>query len=78
MICGSLCTFADILVRGLMLSEPEIGDMLVFENIGAYSVTEGSYLFLSRDLPGIYLQKKDGRIAKLREGIPSYPVNSCD
>ncbi|MDD6070678.1 MAG: alanine racemase [Clostridiales bacterium] len=78
MICGALCTFADILVRGLALTEPAIGDVLIFENIGAYSVTEGNYLFLSRDLPEIYLKKQDGSIEKLRAGSPSYPINSCD
>lgn len=76
MICGSLCTFADILVRGLTLETPEIGDVLAFENIGAYSVTEGSYLFLSRDLPEIYLKEESGKIRKLRVGMPTYTINS--
>lgn len=76
MVCGSLCTFADILVRGLPLDSPAIGDLLIFENIGAYSVTEGSYLFLSRDLPGIYLREKSGNIRKLRPHTPSYEINS--
>lgn len=78
MICGSLCTFADIMVRGLSLTNPQIGDRLVFQNIGAYSVTESSYLFLSRDLPGIYLKKEDGSILQLRAPLHSYEINSCD
>lgn len=77
MICGSLCTFADILVRGLMLNAPHIGDVLIFDNIGAYSVTEGSYLFLSRELPGIYLKKQDGWIEELRNQMASYEINSA-
>ena len=76
MVCGALCTFADILIRGIRLHDPNIGDTLVFKNIGAYSVTEGSYLFLSRDLPGIYLQKQDGSIHELREPTASYGINS--
>lgn len=76
MICGSLCTFADILVRGLELENPQIGDRLVFENIGAYSVTEGNYLFLSRDLPGIYLKRQDGSIVELRAQMVSHEINS--
>ncbi len=76
MICGSLCTFADILARGLTLEAPEIGDVLLFENIGAYSVTEGSYLFLSRNLPAIYLKEESGRIRQLRIEMPTYVINS--
>lgn len=32
----------------------QLHDILVFERVGAYSVTEGIYLFLSRPLPRIY------------------------
>lgn len=74
MVCGSLCTFADILVRGLELSEPRIGDWLVFDNIGAYSVTEGSYLFLSRDLPEIYIYKKQN-MKKVRKKMEAWKLN---
>ena len=75
MICGSLCTFADVLARGITLHNPQIGDVLKFENIGAYSVTEGTYLFLSRDLPVIYLKKKDGKVIEIRKTISSYKIN---
>lgn len=75
MICGSLCTFADILARGVELQTPSIGDRLVFENIGAYSVTEGSYLFLSHDLPVIYLKTRGGRLLKLRDAKESWKIN---
>ena len=54
MLCGSLCTTADILVREAFLPEPAVGDRVVFTRCGAYSVTEGISLFLSRDLPAIY------------------------
>lgn len=75
MICGSLCTFADILVRGLTLSDPHIGDWLVFDNIGAYSVTEGSYLFLSRDLPEIYIYRKKQSMQKVRKKMEAWKLN---
>ena len=78
MICGSLCTFADILVRGISLPSPEIGDCLVFENIGAYSVTEGSYLFLSHALPEIYIKQQNGQIRKVRNAQESWLINSVD
>ncbi|MCV3381235.1 alanine racemase [Campylobacter sp. IFREMER_LSEM_CL2127] len=54
-ICGALCTSGDVLVRRKQLDNPQIGDLIVFENIGAYSVTEGIYLFLSRALPKVLL-----------------------
>ncbi len=54
-LCGSLCTTSDILVRQLSLEDAKIGDCLVLHNIGAYSVTEGIYLFLSRLMPRVVL-----------------------
>ncbi len=54
-IAGSLCTTADIPVREVEFKDLEEGDLLVFCNIGAYSVTEGLYLFLSRNMPNIIL-----------------------
>ena len=78
MICGSLCTFADILARGISLPSPEIGDCLIFENIGAYSVTEGSYLFLSHALPQIYIRQQNGQIWKARSAQESWLINSVD
>lgn len=67
-ICGSLCTVNDILVKNLPLRSARTGDVLVFENTGAYSVTEGMSLFLCRDLPKIlYYDKVHGlRIARNR------------
>ena len=54
-IAGSLCTTADIVLRKLTLASPSIGDLLVFSDIGAYSVTEGIYLFLSHPLPAVVM-----------------------
>ena len=56
-VCGSLCSTNDILIRKYEKGLNE-GDLIVFENIGAYSVTEGIYLFLSRTLPCIILRNK--------------------
>lgn len=53
-ICGSLCTSGDILVKKMPLINLQLHDILVFGKVGAYSVTEAMYLFLSRDLPKIY------------------------
>lgn len=59
-LCGSLCTTADILVRKASLHGLCRQDVLAFENIGAYSVTEGPMLFLSRSMPRIILHGEDG------------------
>ncbi|MCI2049201.1 MAG: alanine racemase [Lachnospiraceae bacterium] len=61
-LCGSLCTTADVLVREVPFTALSTGDVLAFCGIGAYSVTEGIYLFLSRTMPEILLYRgvKDG------------------
>ena len=55
-LCGSLCTTADVLVRSTSMRDLRMDDLLAFRNIGAYSVTEGIYLFLSRTMPRIVLR----------------------
>ena len=72
---GSLCSFNDMIARAVMVTEPKIGDRLVFKNIGAYSITEGIYLFLSRDLPAVYIKESDGSCKLLRDGNPTYKTN---
>ena len=39
-LCGSLCTVSDVIVKLFPLKKPQISDMLIFERVGAYSVTE--------------------------------------
>lgn len=73
-VCGSLCTVADVLVRSMPLKEVKEGDIFVFDKIGAYSVTEGMYLFLSRRLPKVYLYK-DGSLELLRYSYETYEWN---
>lgn len=52
-------------MRKAELHPLEQGDILAFMNIGAYSVTEGPALFLSRDMPSIILHGKGGdRLAR--------------
>ena len=73
-ICGSLCTTADVLVREMELPEPEEKDLLVFCRVGAYSVTEGIGLFLSRDLPRVYVSQ-GGQTEMIREHMPTWRMN---
>ena len=73
-LCGSLCTTADVLVRKMTLAGLAQGDVLAFHNIGAYSVTEGPALFLSRNMPRIILAGENG--ARLvRDTIHSSSLN---
>ncbi|MEG1367224.1 MAG: alanine racemase, partial [Oscillospiraceae bacterium] len=66
-LCGSLCTTADILVRKKEFTSLNIGDTLCFCNIGAYSITEGLYLFLSRRLPKILIYSSECGIITARD-----------
>ncbi|MEG1477672.1 MAG: diaminopimelate decarboxylase, partial [Oscillospiraceae bacterium] len=53
-----------------------IGDTLCFCNIGAYSVTEGLYLFLSRRLPKILLYSQARGIITARDFYDTDILNS--
>ncbi len=77
-LCGSLCTTADVLVREVSLPWLELGDYLTFGCCGAYSVTEGSVLFLSRMMPKIYLYSKERGFVCRREFICSDKLNVAD
>ncbi|MFG6382774.1 MAG: alanine racemase [Lachnospiraceae bacterium] len=66
-ICGSLCTTADVIVKQFPLVGAKIGDVLVFERAGAYSVTEGINLFLSRDLPKVLFYSKESGFRLIRD-----------
>lgn len=62
-LCGSLCTTADVLVRKAELPQLELGDVIAFHRVGAYSVMEGISLLLSRKLPRVVLySEKDGAV----------------
>ena len=74
-LCGSLCTINDILVKQFPISNLKIGDIFVFKNTGAYCMTEGISLFLSRNLPKIIKIKEDKSIEIIREHIPTYKFN---
>lgn len=75
-ICGSLCTVNDILVKKIPLKNLQIGDILQFENTGAYCITEGISLFLSRDLPEVVLITEDGAALTLRERVQTEVLNT--
>ena len=47
------------------------GDLLVFDRIGAYSVTEGIYLFLSRQLPVVLTYTLKQGLSLVRDAFPT-------
>lgn len=75
-ICGSLCSMNDILVKQATLPQVQEGDTLCFLNTGAYCMTEGISLFLSRDLPSIYLLQENGDIVEARGSFETSLLNT--
>lgn len=75
-ICGSLCTVSDVLVKQFPLAGAAIGDVLVFHKTGAYSVTEGISLFLSRDLPRVYFYAKKEGFREVRSAKRTDSLNA--
>ena len=75
-LCGSLCTTNDVLVRKKAFQGLEKGDLLVFCNIGAYSVTEGLALFLSRTLPAVILYHGEDDWILVRDHLESSVINT--
>ncbi len=74
-VCGSLCTTADVIMRKRAFDNLQIGDTIVFCNCGAYTVTEGINLFLSRTMPNVLLVDESGDVHCLRPSMESYPIN---
>ena len=75
-ICGSLCTVTDIMVKQLEVCEPRVGDVLCFGRAGAYCMTEGISLFLSRDLPAVVMCDTEGNLRLVRKRLESWSLNS--
>lgn len=74
-VCGSLCTINDNLVKGMPLTNPQLQDILEFKNSGAYSMTETAALFLSRDLPKVFLYEKEKGLKIMRDRVEAFELN---
>lgn len=75
-ICGSLCSMNDIIAKQVPLPPVAIGDTLCFENTGAYCMTEGISLFLTRDIPAVYLIRPDGSRVCVRDSFETFTLNT--
>ena len=76
-ICGSLCSMNDIVAKQVELPEVSIGDTICFENTGAYCMTEGISLFLSREIPAVYLMDGGDPVC-VRQTFDTAPLNTPD
>ena len=77
-LCGSLCTTADVLARNAPFQDLAPEDVLVFAHTGAYSVTEGISLFLSRDLPEVAVWSQAEGLQLLRCRVQTAQYQLCD
>lgn len=75
-LCGSLCSVMDVLVRSCTMDLAE-GDVLAFMNAGAYSVTEGIHLFLSRTMPRVVFVEGDGETRLVRDFVETSALNAA-
>ncbi|MBQ9272511.1 MAG: diaminopimelate decarboxylase, partial [Mogibacterium sp.] len=77
-LCGSLCTTADVIARGVLLTNLSEGDRIVFHRTGAYSVYEGFSMFLSRDLPSVYILDDSNVLRLVRSRIETACFNTAE
>lgn len=74
-LCGSLCSMNDVMTKQSQLPDLALGDVLAFENAGAYCMTEGISLFLSRDIPAVYLLLENGTAVQVRKAFDTATLN---
>lgn len=77
MLFGSLCSFNDIIARDVPIENLQVGDRLIFKETGAYSVTEGIAMFLTRDLPSVYITEDGEDYQLVREPLKTSKFNYC-
>ena len=72
---GSLCSTSDVFARDARLPGLRTGDVIAFHRTGAYCMCEGITLFLSRDMPQIWLRTRDGELRLLRDRLQTWKMN---
>lgn len=71
---GALCSVNDIIMKQVDL-DLKVNDILEFKNTGAYCMTEGISLFLSRDLPKVYLYENN-KLILVRDSYQTSKLNA--
>ncbi|MCU0081160.1 diaminopimelate decarboxylase family protein [Extibacter muris] len=74
-VCGSLCTTNDVLIQSVEIKGLRVDNVLIFEYVGAYSVTEGMALFLSHELPKVAFYSKEMGWKLVRNERQTYEDN---
>ena len=77
-LCGSLCTVADVLINDIEIHRLKIGDYIVFDNCGAYSVSDANLAFLSRKMPIVGLWSENDGFRIVRNHVESFKLNCGD
>ena len=77
-VYGSLCTVNDVLLAAVDFPELSKGDFFAFERCGAYSVTEGMALFLTRELPNVVFYSDKNGLQLVRKEILTDGINSAN
>ena len=75
-LCGSLCTTADLLAKNVPFTGLRIDDVLVFRRTGAYSVMEGMAVFLSREMPEVYVYSAASGLTRIRSMLYTDQFNT--
>lgn len=77
-VCGALCTANDVLLQKVSVANLQIGDVFIFENTGAYAMTEGMSLFLSHPLPKVLVYSKQEGFTLLRDTFHTFMLNTVN
>lgn len=75
-IHGSLCTANDVLAKQIPCGDLQVGDVVLFHKTGAYCMTEGLSLFLSRDLPRVVMTDQRGTLTQVRNRVETWSLNT--
>ena len=75
---AALLTAAGLVVFVIEAQLPplRVGDVIALGRCGAYSVTEGVAVFLSRDMPRVALYR-DGNFTLVRDRFATDALNTC-
>ena len=76
-LAGPLCTPADILGRDISFAQREVGDLVVFPNVGAYGLTASLLGFLSRPAPAELVLDGDRVTSATRLALTRIPVQAA-
>ena len=63
-------------MKAMTVAGLEVGTLFAFDKAGAYCMTEGVSLLLSRDLPAVAFADGDGNLTLVRGPVRTDPLNT--